>query len=67
MKIITSSIVTCPKCGHQKAEEMPLDACYHFYTCENCGEFLKPLDGDCCIFCSYGSVVCPPKQKEKEC
>jgi hypothetical protein len=24
---------------------------------------LKPLAGDCCVFCSYGSVPCPPVQQ----
>lgn len=23
---------------------------------------MKPLPGDCCVFCSYGSVPCPPVQ-----
>ena len=23
---------------------------------------IQPLPGDCCVFCSYGSVRCPPKQ-----
>ncbi|HEY7997903.1 MAG TPA: GDCCVxC domain-containing (seleno)protein, partial [Pseudolabrys sp.] len=27
-----------------------------------CGERLKPKPGDCCVFCSYGSVPCPPMQ-----
>ncbi|MCZ6756852.1 MAG: GDCCVxC domain-containing (seleno)protein [Bacteroidetes bacterium] len=22
----------------------------------------KPLDGDCCVFCSYGTEPCPPVQ-----
>ncbi len=22
----------------------------------------KPLSGDCCVFCSYGDVKCPPIQ-----
>ncbi|WP_460691977.1 GDCCVxC domain-containing (seleno)protein [Neomicrococcus lactis] len=21
--------------------------------------------GDCCVFCSYGTVPCPPKQQER--
>jgi hypothetical protein len=53
------SILTCPKCGHQAAETMPTDACVFFYTCKGCGEKLKSLPGDCCVFCSYGSMPCP--------
>jgi hypothetical protein len=31
-------------------------------VCKGCGETLKPLPGDCCVFCSYGTVPCPPVQ-----
>jgi hypothetical protein len=41
---------------------MPADACQYFYDCKGCGARLKPLPGDCCVFCSYGSVPCPPVQ-----
>jgi hypothetical protein len=56
------STLTCPKCGQQAVETMPTDACLFFYDCKGCGERLKPLAGDCCVFCSYGSVPCPPIQ-----
>ena len=32
------------------------------YECTNCAELLKPLQKDCCVFCSYGTVPCPPIQ-----
>ena len=41
---------------------MPTDACRFFYDCKGCGVRLKPKAGDCCVFCSYGSVPCPPIQ-----
>ncbi|MDQ2666808.1 MAG: hypothetical protein M3Z05_12445 [Gemmatimonadota bacterium] len=41
---------------------MPLDACVFFHACRSCGVLLRPKAGDCCVFCSYGSVVCPPMQ-----
>jgi hypothetical protein len=56
------STLTCPHCGHQATETMPTDACRFFYDCKSCGERLKPKPGDCCVFCSYGSVPCPPIQ-----
>lgn len=62
-----TSTITCPKCGHQKTETMPTNACTFFYECENCKERLKPKEGDCCVFCSYGSVKCPPIQQGKKC
>ena len=30
-------------------------------------ETLKPLAGDCCVFCSFGSVKCPPIQRGDPC
>lgn len=60
--MIEYSTITCPKCGHRSTERMPLDACQFFFVCQNCGERLKPLPGDCCVFCSYGSVPCHPMQ-----
>ena len=56
------SEITCPECGHRKTEEMPTDACIYFYECEGCRTLLKPNEGDCCVFCSFGSVKCPPIQ-----
>jgi hypothetical protein len=46
---------------------MPTDACQFFYECKGCGTLLKPKPGDCCVFCSYGSVKCPPIQQQKSC
>jgi len=57
------SEITCPSCGHQKVETMPTNACWFFYDCSGCGEKLKPQSGDCCVFCSYGTVPCPPIQE----
>ncbi|MGL3208548.1 GDCCVxC domain-containing (seleno)protein [Bradyrhizobium sp. BR 1433] len=57
-----TSQLTCPSCGHVSIETMPTDACQFFYDCMGCGTHLKPKAGDCCVFCSYGTVPCPPKQ-----
>ena len=59
------STLTCPRCGHQAAETMPTDACQFFYDCRGCGGVLRPLEGDCCVFCSYGTVPCPPIQEAR--
>jgi hypothetical protein len=63
-ELILSSTIKCPTCGFEKSETMPEDACVHFYECTNCHQMLKPRRGDCCVFCSYGSVRCPPRQLE---
>jgi hypothetical protein len=56
------SVLTCPLCGFKHEEVMPTDACAFVYECTNCLKLLRPLAGDCCVFCSYGSVKCPPFQ-----
>jgi len=59
----TQSIITCPSCHHAQAETMPTDACQVFYRCAGCGVFLRPKGQDCCVFCSYGDTLCPPRQQ----
>ena len=63
--VITNSAITCPVCGVSKTEIMPTDACRYFYECTGCGVHLRPQPGDCCVFCSYGSVPCPPVQADR--
>lgn len=58
-----ASTITCPECGHLQAETMPTDVCQWFYDCPGCGAVLKPRQGDCCVYCSYGTVPCPPVQQ----
>lgn len=60
------STITCPSCGHQHTETMPTDFCQFFYDCRRCGELLRPNQGDCCVFCSFGTVPCPPKQNSRD-
>ena len=60
--MILESEITCPHCGMANSETMPTDACRFFYECSGCGTRLRPKPGDCCVFCSYGSVPCPPIQ-----
>jgi len=64
-KIKTESTLTCPKCMAKQKVKMPIDACLQFYKCTNCGEMLKPKEGECCVFCSYAETKCPPKQTEE--
>jgi hypothetical protein len=64
---ILRSVITCPRCGHQAEETMPTNACLFFHDCPACHARLKPAAGDCCVFCSYGSVPCPPIQTGASC
>jgi len=61
------STITCPTCGFSKIETMPTDACAFFNECDNCKIILKPKQGDCCVYCSYGTMVCPPMQNGNNC
>lgn len=61
------STLTCPECGYKKEEIMPTNACEFFYQCENCKKRLRPLEGDCCVYCSYGTVKCPSIQSGSDC
>lgn len=63
-QVALQSTITCPECGHVKAETMPTDACQWFYECEHCKTVLRPKAGDCCVFCSYGTNRCPPIQAD---
>ncbi|MGD9837795.1 MAG: GDCCVxC domain-containing (seleno)protein [Afipia sp.] len=60
--IVREFVIRCPNCGFERVENMPTNACCFFYECKGCGTRLKPKEGDCCVFCSYGSVPCPPVQ-----
>ena len=64
---ILESVLRCPECGFSKSEIMPTDACQYYYECSNCGTLLRPKPGDCCVFCSFGSVKCPPIQAQRSC
>jgi len=67
MEVITRSVVTCPNCKTQSEATMPTDACVVFFECNSCRAVLRPKPGDCCVFCSYGSVTCPPVQYRVGC
>ena len=60
--MILTSVIKCPECGFEKEEKMPTNSCQFFYECTKCKTILHPKQGDCCVFCSYGSVRCPSKQ-----
>jgi hypothetical protein len=53
--------IICPSCGTRTSAEMPVDACLFFFECPGCKTLLRPKEGDCCVFCSYGAVKCPPR------
>lgn len=60
------STVTCPECGAATLVRMPTDACQYFWDCPACNAIIRPKPGDCCVFCSYGDVPCPPVQANRD-
>jgi len=65
--MILESTITCPKCSYKEKEIMPTNSCQFFYDCKSCKTMLKPKQGDCCVFCSYGDVKCPSIQEGGSC
>jgi hypothetical protein len=65
--VLTQSTLTCPECGARTTAEMPQDACQFFFDCPSCAAVLRPEPGDCCVWCSYGTVPCPPVQAGQGC
>jgi len=59
---VTEVTIRCPQCGAETPDTMPTDSCVWFWKCPGCRALLKPKPGDCCVFCSYGTVPCPPRQ-----
>ncbi|XWN29032.1 MAG: GDCCVxC domain-containing (seleno)protein [Devosia sp.] len=65
--VILHTVIKCPECAQEAEETMPTDACQWFYECKSCKTLLRPAEGDCCVFCSYATVPCPPIQMGKHC
>lgn len=62
MTPVLTSELRCQRCGHLETLTMPEDACLVFHSCAGCGAVIRPNDGDCCVFCSFGTLACPPVQ-----
>jgi len=57
------SLINCPACGFGREETMPTDACQFYWECPACRALIRPNAGDCCVYCSYGTMPCPPVQQ----
>ncbi|MFY9628588.1 MAG: GDCCVxC domain-containing (seleno)protein [Methylocystis sp.] len=66
-RIQLRSTIVCPCCGSGETLTMPQDCCCIRYDCPECGAAITPKHGDCCVFCSYGDVPCPPVQGDRVC
>ena len=64
MELVLECSVTCPECGAVFAARMPDAEEVVSLSCPTCERVIKPEPGDCCVFCSHGSVPCPKAQSE---
>jgi len=51
--------------AHKKGRGIANGRCPFFYECDNCKTVLEPKEGDCCVYCSYGTCFLPSIQKTK--
>ena len=65
--MITECTITCPHCGFAKEETMFVCGGESEYTCTRCAHILRPKEGECCVFCAYGNMICPPQQDKRNC
>lgn len=64
-KVKTKANLTCPFCGVAQEVKMPETGCQYMHQCQKCGKVITAKEGDCCVFCSYADIKCPPKQLEQ--
>lgn len=62
--MVLDTVLYCPHCAGASTWRMPGNACQWRVVCPLCGRDIITLPGKCCVFCSYGSVPCPPVQQE---
>ena len=62
--IITRTNLKCPHCGFVEELDIPQNYWLVFHKCTSCSTQFRPLDGDCCVFCSFGDHHCIDKQKQ---
>jgi hypothetical protein len=61
-----NSKLTCPYCNSIFIETLPNEYCLIKYTCAKCSKNIYPKEGDCCVFCSYGTHKCPSIQEKNQ-
>lgn len=60
---IVQTIMKCPSCRTTETVTMDPKTPGDFFTCKECKQTHEPRLGDCCVYCSYGSVNCPAVQE----
>jgi len=52
------SEIICPLCNNKHKERIDIEFNIVIYICKFCGHTLSLGNGECCIFCVYGSNPC---------
>lgn len=55
--------ITCRNCGATEDITMHSSLPERSFTCKKCTTVLLAHSDECCVYCSYGSVQCPPVQE----
>ena len=62
-EINLKTVITCQSCGMAEEIMMHPKLPEQKFVCKKCSAELLAQAGECCVFCSYGSVKCPPIQE----
>jgi hypothetical protein len=66
MGLTKECIIKCPHCKAEQETLMPNNSNQIAFVCSACRKTMLIAEGDCCVFCSYGSIKCLPKQANLE-
>ncbi len=66
MDVTLQATITCPDYGFSTEETIPTDTCAWYWEGPQCSALVRLRMGDFCVYCSYGTVPCPPVQLSGE-
>ena len=63
MSVITTTTLTCPKCGSAQRTDMSIDACHFFHECVHCHSVLRPQPG---VIASFAPTLMSNAPRSKQ-
>ena len=61
--VILETVMTCPSCHAKEKQTMWPHFIESVFVCNKCNKPHLQIPDRCCIYCSYGSIECPPIQE----
>lgn len=61
--VVRESTLVCPRCNHGERMMMAENSSLVVHVCQSCGLEMHRLPGNCCLFCTWGTVPCPTAQR----